>query len=64
MPFTGAKPSGLPIDVLTGFLSPTGDAYGRPVGVALDHKGALLVADDVGNAVWRVSGTPPSLKNN
>jgi glucose/arabinose dehydrogenase len=56
VPFTGAKPSGLPIDVLTGFLSPNGDAYGRPVGVTLDQRGALLVADDVGNVVWRVSG--------
>ena len=58
VPFTGPKPSGLPIDVLTGFLSPNGDAYGRPVGVAMDQRGALLVADDVGNAVWRVSGKP------
>ena len=58
VPFTGAKPSGLPIDVLTGFVSPNGDAYGRPVGVAMDQHGALLVADDVGNAIWRVSGPP------
>ena len=56
VPFTGARPSGLPIDVLTGFISPNGDAYGRPVGVAMDPHGALLVADDVGNAIWRVSG--------
>jgi len=56
VPFNGARPSGLPIDVLTGFLSPNGDAYGRPVGVVLDQQGALLVADDVGNAIWRVSG--------
>ena len=56
VPFTGAKPSGLPMDVLTGFVSPEGDAYGRPVGVALDNRGALMVADDVGNTVWRVSG--------
>jgi glucose/arabinose dehydrogenase len=56
VPFTGEGPSGaLPIDVLTGFLSPDGNAYGRPVGVALDGQGALLVADDVGNVVWRVS---------
>jgi glucose/arabinose dehydrogenase len=41
--------------VLTGFLSENGDAYGRPVGVALDATGALLVADDVGNMIWRVS---------
>jgi glucose/arabinose dehydrogenase len=56
VPFAGGKPSGaLPIDVLTGFLSEDGNAYGRPVGVALDKTGALLVADDVGNVVWRVS---------
>jgi glucose/arabinose dehydrogenase len=45
----------LPVEVLTGFVSPEGKAYGRPVGVALDAKGALLVADDVGNAVWRLA---------
>nr|WP_181374937.1 sorbosone dehydrogenase family protein [Polaromonas sp. E19S]AWD72027.1 glucose/arabinose dehydrogenase [Polaromonas sp. E19S] len=56
VPFTGSKPSGLPVDVLTGFLSAEGDAYGRPVGVAMDNRGALLVADDVGNTVWHVSG--------
>jgi len=46
--------------VLTGFLSPEGDALGRPVGVALDKQGALLVADDVGNVVWRVTGATRS----
>ncbi len=56
VPFEGDKPSGgSPVDVLTGFLSAGGDAFGRPVGVALDKRGALLVADDVGNVVWRVS---------
>ncbi len=55
VPFQGAKPAGAPIDVLTGFLSPDGDAYGRPVGVAIDKRGGLLVADDVGNTIWRVS---------
>ncbi|WP_374562707.1 sorbosone dehydrogenase family protein [Ideonella sp.] len=57
VPFDGPKPAAgaMPVDVLTGFLSPQGEAYGRPVGVALDAKGALLVADDVGNAVWRVT---------
>jgi glucose/arabinose dehydrogenase len=55
VPFTGSKPSGAPIDVLTGFVRENGDAMGRPVGVALDRKGALLIADDVGNIVWRVS---------
>ena len=56
VPFDGATPKGLPVDVLTGFLSPEGHAYGRPVGVAMDSRGGLLVADDVGNAVWRVTG--------
>jgi glucose/arabinose dehydrogenase len=56
VPFANGKPSGLPVDVLTGFVNERGEAYGRPVGVAIDGKGALLVADDVGNAVWRVSG--------
>ena len=56
VPFERGKPSGgMPIDVLTGFLSEKGDAFGRPVGVALDGQGALLVADDVGNVIWRVS---------
>ena len=56
VPFADGKPAvGAPIDVMTGFLSEAGTAYGRPVGVALDSKGALLVADDVGNIVWRVS---------
>jgi glucose/arabinose dehydrogenase len=44
------------VDVLTGFVNDQGEAYGRPVGVAIDAKGALLVADDVGNAVWRLTG--------
>jgi glucose/arabinose dehydrogenase len=56
VPFTGGKPSGMPVDVLTGFVTDDGDAMGRPVGVAIDTRGGLLVADDVGNAVWRVSG--------
>jgi glucose/arabinose dehydrogenase len=55
VPFEGGRPSSEPIDFLTGFLSPEGKAYGRPVGVAMDGKGGLLVADDVGNAVWRVA---------
>jgi glucose/arabinose dehydrogenase len=57
VPFTNGTPSGQPIDVLTGFVKDNGDAMGRPVGVAIDKRGALLVADDVGNAIWRVSGT-------
>ncbi|MEO7401075.1 MAG: sorbosone dehydrogenase family protein, partial [Polaromonas sp.] len=55
VPFAQGRPSGLPVDVLTGFLSADGQAYGRPVGVAMDRRGALLVADDVGNVIWRVS---------
>jgi glucose/arabinose dehydrogenase len=56
VPFADGKPSGMPVDVLTGFVNDQGEAYGRPVGVAIDGKGALLVADDVGNAVWRATG--------
>ena len=56
VPFGDGKPSGAPVDVLTGFLSEKGEAYGRPVGVTFDKPGDLLVADDVGNVVWRVAG--------
>lgn len=55
VPFTNGKPTGQPVDVLTGFLSKDGDAQGRPVGVVVDKTGALLVADDVGNTIWRVT---------
>ena len=55
VPFISGKPTGFPIDVLTGFLSDKGEAFGRPVGVAIDKQGALLVADDVGNVVWRLT---------
>ena len=58
VPFIGGQPSGPMADVLTGFLDENGNARGRPVGVAIDARGGLLVADDVGNTVWRVS-TPP-----
>ncbi len=58
VPFAGQRPSGQPVDVLTGFLSEQGEALGRPVGVAVDTRGALLVADDVGNVIWRVSQKP------
>jgi glucose/arabinose dehydrogenase len=55
VPFTNGRPAGPPEDILTGFLSEEGDALGRPVGVAVDRHGALLVADDVGNVVWRLT---------
>jgi glucose/arabinose dehydrogenase len=55
VPFSGGRPSGAPTDLLTGFLSAEGHALGRPVGVAVDQQGALLVADDVGNIIWRVT---------
>jgi glucose/arabinose dehydrogenase len=55
VPFSAGKPSGQPVDVLTGFLNNEEKAMGRPVGVVIDQQGDLLVADDVGNKVWRVS---------
>ncbi|MFL1513311.1 PQQ-dependent sugar dehydrogenase [Pseudomonas prosekii] len=55
VPFTAGKPTGQPVDVLTGFLDKDEKAMGRPVGVVIDQQGSLLVADDVGNKVWRVS---------
>jgi glucose/arabinose dehydrogenase len=55
VPFAAGRPAGEPMDVLTGFLHGEGKAQGRPVGVVLDRQGALLVADDVGNRIWRVS---------
>lgn len=58
VPFADGKPSGPPQDVLTGFLSDQGDAQGRPVGLTFDASGALLVADDVGNRIWKL--TPKS----
>ena len=61
VPFAHGKPSGGPVDVLTGFVRDNGEAMGRPVGVVIDGAGALLVADDVGNTIWRVtraSSTP------
>jgi glucose/arabinose dehydrogenase len=58
VPFRNGAPAGEPLDVLTGFVRENGDAMGRPVGVAIDRRGGLLVADDVGNTVWRVTGAP------
>jgi glucose/arabinose dehydrogenase len=55
VPFTDGRPSGPAADVLTGFVDEAGNARGRPVGVTVDGKGALLVADDVGNTIWRLT---------
>jgi glucose/arabinose dehydrogenase len=59
VPFSGGHPNGKPEDVVTGFLNANGEARGRPVGVAVDKTGALLIADDVGNMVWRVTSASP-----
>ncbi|MCG2632182.1 sorbosone dehydrogenase family protein [Bradyrhizobium sp. WYCCWR 13023] len=61
VPFTNGKPSGPAQDVVTGFLTTDNQARGRPVGVALDKTGALLVADDSGNTVWRVTAAHPQV---
>ena len=61
VPFTDGKPSGLPEDILSGFVNGDGKALGRPVDVAPAHDGSLLVTDDVGNTVWRVSPEAPSV---
>lgn len=68
VPFADGKPSGPPQDVLTGFLNAAGEAQGRPVGLTFDTSGALLVADDVGNRIWRLTpkggaSAPPSATN-
>ena len=64
VPFTDGKPSGKPVDILTGFVGEDDKARGRPVGVAIDNQGALLVADDVGNVVWRVTPAAQQATNN
>ncbi|MGK5034885.1 PQQ-dependent sugar dehydrogenase [Janthinobacterium sp. LB3P118] len=58
VPFANGVPNGPPQDVVSGFLDEDGKAQGRPVGVAVDKAGALLVADDVGNVIWRVTPAP------
>lgn len=60
VPFAKGKPAGPAVDVLTGFLDDKEQARGRPVGVIADRTGALLVADDVGNAIWRISAKAPA----
>jgi glucose/arabinose dehydrogenase len=57
VPFHGGQPAGPPLDVLTGFVDDAGNARGRPVGVVVDKSGGLLVADDVGNVIWRVTAS-------
>jgi len=64
VPFANGKPSGMAEDVVTGFLDDKGNAHGRPVAVGLDKTGALLVADDVGNTVWRVTSATPTQASN
>ena len=58
VPFANGKPNGYPEDILTGFVDRDGNARGWPVGVVVDRQGALLVADDVGNTIWRVTQMP------
>jgi glucose/arabinose dehydrogenase len=60
VPFAHGKPSGAPTTLLTGFLNGDDNAQGRPVGVAIDKRGGVLIADDAGNIIWRVSGSQPS----
>jgi glucose/arabinose dehydrogenase len=62
VPFGGPQPSGMPVDILTGFMI-DGKSFGRPVGVQIARDGSLLVADDVGNAVWRVSAAANASSN-
>jgi hypothetical protein len=64
VPFSGGKPSGPTQDVVTGFLNANNHARGRPVGLAVDKDGALLIADDVGDTVWRVSSSNPHSASN
>ena len=57
VPFANGRPSGPPRDILSGFLAPDERvSYGRPVGVAIGPDGSLLMADDVGDVIWRVTG--------
>ena len=58
VPFRNGRPTGAaPVDFVTGFLNEGGDARGRPVGVSVDPRGALIVADDLANVIWRVTPT-------
>jgi len=62
--FSAGQPTGVPMEVLGGFISPEGTAWGRPVGVVIDRRGALLVADDVGNVIWRVTAASADQEGN
>jgi glucose/arabinose dehydrogenase len=64
VPFTNGKPSGVAQDVVTGFLDADNHTHGRPVGLAVDRSGALLIADDVGDTVWRMSPAPANSASN
>ncbi|WP_207476693.1 PQQ-dependent sugar dehydrogenase [Arenibaculum pallidiluteum] len=60
VPFRDGRPAGPPVDVVTGFFGEDGRTYGRPVGVTVDPRGALIVADDLSNTIWRVTPASPS----
>jgi glucose/arabinose dehydrogenase len=61
VPFAKGRPTGKPVDILAGFHTPDeSEVWGRPVATILDRTGALLVSDDVGNKIWRVSATNPA----
>ncbi|KZC00362.1 glucose/arabinose dehydrogenase [Methylobacterium sp. PvP062] len=62
IPFENGRPAGKAQDVVTGFLTDDGHARGRPVGLAMDGHGALLIADDVGGAVWRVTASGSQMR--
>jgi glucose/arabinose dehydrogenase len=59
VPFHDGRPAGEPIDFVSGFLDADGNARGRPVGVSVDPRGALIVADDLSNTVWRIAPNEP-----
>ena len=59
VPFRDGRPAGEPIDFVTGFMGEDGKTRGRPVGVTVDPRGALIIADDLANVIWRVTPTQP-----
>jgi glucose/arabinose dehydrogenase len=61
VPFSNGRPAGPIEDILTGFVNDDGEAHGRPVGIAVDNHGAVLVADDVGNTIWRIASETPNV---